>query len=507
MTASIARAWSSVGELRLEPLQPLVLEVVRRARCLLPLRIERDQLGGELAHRLAGARLQVLPGFAAELGERGRAGVGADVLRDLAQLLVRHVETVLAAEREEEIVARDARDLLRLEADQLADAVVLVDDEVAAAEVGERRQRTAEPSVGTRWALAEDLRVRQQDEAELAPDEASAGRRDGEEKLRLLRKVLPRGDDARVGALEQVLGAQRLARVGERDHDTVAAPDEAVQLVLRLREPAGGDRGPLGLERERLRLRERIELRRARERDLGQALLSPDAPYLVRLPDEVRRAVEYADEVVRDRRRRRLQRFVIDERRLAQVGLALGRRIDDGVVDGVQRPLGERREGSHLLDLVAVELDAERLAAGRREDVDNAAANGELAALLGTLDPFVAGQRERLREAVEPGLVAYPKTNARRALRCGRRPLRERRRRGADEPALREHVEGAGSLANEVRRRLEAGAPAHAATRQQCDAVGADEPTRSVGRVAGVRVLGQQADESPVEVLVQRREE
>ena len=185
---------------------------------------------------------------------------------------------------------------------QLADAVVLVDDEVAAAKVGERGQRAAEPPVGARRALAEDLRVRQQHEPELAPDEAAAGGRDGEEELGLLRQVLAGVEDARVGALEQVLGAQRLARVRERDDDAVAAADEAVQLVLGLGEPARGDRGPLRLEGERLRLRERVELGRALQRDLVEALLGPDAPHLVGLPDEVRHALEHGHEVVRDLR-------------------------------------------------------------------------------------------------------------------------------------------------------------------------------------------------------------
>ena len=166
------------------------------------------------------------------------------------------VEPVLAAEREEEVVARDAGDLLRLEAEQLPDPVVLVDDEVAAAEVGERGECAAEPLVCTRRALAEDLGVGQQDEAELAPDEAAARGRDREQELRLLGQVLTGLEDACVGPLQQVVGAERLARVREGDDDAVAAVDEAVQLVLRLGEAAGGDRGPLRLERERLRLRE-----------------------------------------------------------------------------------------------------------------------------------------------------------------------------------------------------------------------------------------------------------
>ena len=128
----------------------------------------------------------------------GELGVGADVLRDLAQLLVRDVEPVLAAEGEKEVVARDPGDLLRLEAEQFPDAVVLVDDEVAGAEVGEGRERAAEPPVGARRSLAEDLRVGQEDEAELAPDEAAPRGRDGEEELRLAGQVLARLDSARV---------------------------------------------------------------------------------------------------------------------------------------------------------------------------------------------------------------------------------------------------------------------------------------------------------------------
>jgi hypothetical protein len=77
---------------------------------------------------------------------------------------VRDVEPVVAAEAEEEVVARDLGDRLRLEAEQLPDAVVLVDDEVAGAEVGEALERAAGGSRPARRALAEDLCVRQQDE-------------------------------------------------------------------------------------------------------------------------------------------------------------------------------------------------------------------------------------------------------------------------------------------------------------------------------------------------------
>ena len=62
----------------------------------------------------------------------------------------------------------------------------------------------------------------------------------------------------------------------------------------------------------------------------------------------------------------------------------------------MKRPLGEGGEGAHGLDLVAEELDAKRLAAGRREDVDDAAAHGELSAVVHALHSLVAGERKRL---------------------------------------------------------------------------------------------------------------
>ena len=67
--------------------------------------------------------------------------------------------------------------VLRLEAEQLADAVVLVHDVVAGAQVGERLQRAPDArGLRPRRALAEELRVGQQDEVQVAPDEAATRR-------------------------------------------------------------------------------------------------------------------------------------------------------------------------------------------------------------------------------------------------------------------------------------------------------------------------------------------
>ena len=289
----------AVGERRLEPLEPLVREVEAGALGPLALGVEREELAGELAHRLARAGLEVLPGLAAELGEGRRLRVGADVAGELAELLVRDVEPVLAAEREEEVVAGDAGDLLRLEAEQLADAVILVDDVVADAQVGERGERAAEAGVGARRPLAEDLRVGQEHEPELAPDEPAARRRDREADGRVTRERSAVGVDRALDLAQQPALPQRLAAVRERDDDAVAGADEAGELVLGLGEAAGRDRRPLRLELERLPARERVELGDALEPDRGEALLLPDGAYLVRLPDEVGGAVDRRDEIGR----------------------------------------------------------------------------------------------------------------------------------------------------------------------------------------------------------------
>src|SRR5205807_5890121 len=108
-----------------------------------------------------------------------------------------------AAEREQEIVPRHTRDGLRLEAEELSDAVILVDDVVAGAEVGEALERLAAEAALARRATPEDLVVGQEDDAEIAPDEAAPRGRDREQELRLLRQLVPRLEHARLDAAEE----------------------------------------------------------------------------------------------------------------------------------------------------------------------------------------------------------------------------------------------------------------------------------------------------------------
>ena len=169
--------------------------------------------------------------------------------------------------------------------------------------------------------------------------------------------------------------------------------------------------------------------------------------------------------------------------------------------------LREGREGADALDLVAEELDAERLAAGRRVDVDDAAAKRELAALLGLVDALVAGEGDPFGEGVDSRLVAGLDQDWLGASSGRRHALGERRGGRADETAGGEDVEGASPLADEMRRGLEARAPADAAAREERDAVVAEEPRGRFGDVPCVRVLGGQDDERSAELLVQRGDE
>ncbi len=138
---------------------------------------------------------------------------------------------------------------------------------------------------------------------------------------------------------------------------------------------------------------------------IADAVFLPDPAHVVGLEDEIGRALERRHEIV-GHLDDRLDVLVVGQRRLQEVGPAFGRRIERRLCDRVERALRERREGAHRLDLVAEELDPERLAAGRREDVDDAAAHGELAAVVHALGALVAREGERLRQALDAELEA-----------------------------------------------------------------------------------------------------
>ena len=148
----------------------------------------------------------------------------------------------------------------------------------------------------------------QQDEPEVAPDEAAPRRRDGEVEPLVGGELVALLEPADLEPAEQVGGAERVAAVRERDDDALAGADERGELLLGLGEPARGDRRPLRLERVRLPAGERVEQRGAAERDRVEPLLLPDPRDRLGLEDEVGLAVERRHEVVRDAERARRRR-------------------------------------------------------------------------------------------------------------------------------------------------------------------------------------------------------
>ena len=103
--------------------------------------VEADQLGGDLLDRLARLALGVLPVGAAELGQRRR--LAADVAGELVEGVGRHEQPVrrLVPPRrrvlDDQVVALPAVDGAADHLDVAADAVLLVDDEVAGLQLHE----------------------------------------------------------------------------------------------------------------------------------------------------------------------------------------------------------------------------------------------------------------------------------------------------------------------------------------------------------------------------------
>ncbi len=103
------------------------------------------------------------------------------------------------------------------------------------------------------------------------------------------------------------------------------------------------------------------------------------------------------------------------------------KRVD---VDLGDRALVGDGEHPHLGHLVAPELDADRMLGGGREDVEDAAANGELAALADHVDPGVGQVDQPRDDGVELGLGADGERDRLDLGQIGRHRLQQRPGRG-----------------------------------------------------------------------------
>ena len=432
-----------------------------------------------------------MPGLAAELRERGRPAVGADVARELGQLVVRDEQPVLALELEVDVVARDAADRLGVEAEEAADAVLDVHDVVAGPQIGRARERAAEApgDRGARRAAPEQLLRRDDGQARRRPHDAAPQRRDGEDDAGLVRQRLPRGEQRRLDAAQGELRALGVAAVREGDDDAQAGAHEPEQLGLGLADAAARQRGPLRLEaRVALQRVERADAleqldhgrlahvgafaRRARvaRRGLGQAVARrlehalglPGAEHAV--GDQLRRQ---RDEVVRDGD---VLVECVHSSTSAGCAARLARRLQIAALELGQRALREHREARDALDLVAEQLDAHRLGAGRREDVEDVAAHRQLAAIADTLDARVARSRRARRRASSRGELSPALDVQGRGRRSGG-GMRSTSAAAeiATSPAGLEQPEPARALADEVRRGLEPRAVGDAARGDESD--------------------------------------
>ena len=144
--------------------------------------VELQQLLGHVAHGLLDARLGLLPRRAAELVERRPRRAG--VLLDEVEPLDRDEQLVLAGVAELHELLRREADVDLLQADEHADAVVDVDDEVAdlqVAEVGEERARRRAAALVRLAFFLEDVGLGAELQAGLGQPEAARQMADADE--------------------------------------------------------------------------------------------------------------------------------------------------------------------------------------------------------------------------------------------------------------------------------------------------------------------------------------
>ena len=157
-----------------------------------------------------------------------------------------------------------------------------------------------------------------------------------------------------------------------------------------------------------------------------------------------------------------------------------------------QRALGEGREPAHRLDLVAKQLDSHGAVLGRGKGVEDAAADGELAALLDLLDPLVAGGEEVGGDGGEVEFLAAGDREAGGSQRGVGNGLGEGGGGSDDDRVVLagERVERVDPQPDQVRRRGDVGGVAGAARGVEADPAGSEVGTQVGGQVAGGAIVG-----------------
>ena len=437
-----------------------------------------------------------------------------------------------------------------------ADPVLLVDDRVAGAHLGEVAQHRVDvrPSRAVAAAAANDARVELGlgDERELRrrPHEAGVHRRRAERDGGVAREELAEIVDVRQA--EPVLGeilVHRLAAAGalraDQDPHAARVGKEALERSQRVVGAAidlnGRERRRDAFDRSRARVRgvpfdpgeglERSVERVFRHEYLGRwkkrsrlvATQEPVARIGV-LPEARHRAADVADagndciprQVVGERRRRleEQRQVVFDapggdavahvavERRLRGIALEhlaiaaaearapgfvqreLARRKQPDVGNRVERALRVDVEGLDALDVVAEEIEPIGERAAHRKQVDEAAADRELARRDDLRDVLIAGERELGPERVDvEGRALLQEERERGEVRRRSEPVK-RRRRGHDQNvalAARDAIQRGQALRDEIVMRRERVVRQRLPVGKESDAHARREPRQLLG--------------------------
>ena len=217
-----------VGKARRELLVQAGRRLQMRALAERAPRRDVDQLAGDLADPLFHLGLAHLPAEAAELVERCRS-LGRAVARQKVEVLDRHEQLVAALVDQSQAVVRRAAHLERDEAVVAADAVIVVDDEVALGErcdLGDELVGAAPAARRARQPVAEDVGLGEH--AMARRDEAVVERQHRERGLGALVDIGPGVEpaqcgDAMVGQHHAQALERALARRGDHDAPTGGA--------------------------------------------------------------------------------------------------------------------------------------------------------------------------------------------------------------------------------------------------------------------------------------------
>ena len=196
---------------------------------------------------------------------------------------------------------------------------------------------------------------------------------------------------------------------------------------------------------------------------------------------------------------------------LPMLGRELGGGGDLHRLRVAERALGERGEPAQRLDLVVEQVDADRALLGRRIDVEQPAAHGELAAIVDLVDALVAGGDEVGGRLVEVEQLAEAEREAVRAQRRVGDLLAERDRGDDDDrrllpfAAVEHGVEGGDAQADEVRRRRQVRLVGDAAARVEADGARAQPGPQVLRELACGAVVAGDDDRRLARVALRHR--